>query len=51
MRGYKPILVLVLCLSVVQARSAAQEAPLDAATHAYEKGDYNQAIKLSLIHI
>jgi tetratricopeptide (TPR) repeat protein len=46
MKGYKPILALALCLCVWQVRSAAQEAPLDAAKRAYEKGDYNKAIEI-----
>ncbi len=46
MRGYKPILAVALCLSVCQVRSIAQEAPLDAAKRAYEKGDYNKASEI-----
>jgi len=46
MRAYKSIFALALCLSAGQARSAAQEAPLDAARHAYERGEYNKAIEV-----
>jgi tetratricopeptide (TPR) repeat protein len=45
MRGYKPILAAVLCLSVWPVRSPSEEAQLDAAKSAYEKGDYNKAIE------
>ncbi|MGB7845167.1 MAG: tetratricopeptide repeat protein [Candidatus Acidiferrum sp.] len=46
MRGYKPILAAVICLSVSPTRSAAQSAPLDAAKGAYEMGDYPKAIEI-----
>jgi tetratricopeptide (TPR) repeat protein len=46
MKGYKLILAVALCLSVPQARSAAQDAPPEAADHAYEVGDYNRAIEI-----
>ena len=46
MRGCKAILAMALCLCGWQRPSAAQEAPLDAAKYAYEKGDYNKAIEI-----
>jgi tetratricopeptide (TPR) repeat protein len=46
MKRYKPFLALVLCLGVTHARSAAQEAPLDAGKRAYEMGDYSKAIEI-----
>ena len=45
MRGYKRILVVVLCLLAGQM-SAGQDAPWDAAKGAYERGDYHQAIEI-----
>lgn len=44
MRGYKRILVVVLCL--LGQVSAGQDAPWDAAKGAYERGDYHQAIEI-----
>jgi tetratricopeptide (TPR) repeat protein len=46
MKGHKPFFVLALCLSLSHARSAAQEAPLDAGKRAYEMGDYSKAIEI-----
>jgi tetratricopeptide (TPR) repeat protein len=46
MRGCKAILAVALCLCGGHPPIAAQEAPLDAAKYAYEKGDYNKAIEI-----
>lgn len=45
MRNNKTILAVTLGLCVGQVTLVAQETPLDAAKHAYEKGDYNHAIE------
>jgi tetratricopeptide (TPR) repeat protein len=44
MQSYKLILAIVLC--GLPSQSIAQEAPLDAARQAYEKGEYNEAIEI-----
>ncbi len=45
-RSSKAVLAAVLCLFAWQARGEAQEAPLDVARSAYEKGDYPKAIEI-----
>jgi tetratricopeptide (TPR) repeat protein len=46
MRGFKVILAAALCALLWQVQSPAQDAPLEAAKSAYEKGDYKKAIEL-----
>ena len=44
--GYKTLFIALLCLFVWQGLSSAQDASLDAAKSAYEKGDYHKAIEI-----
>jgi len=46
MRGFKVILAAAFCAFLWQTQSPAQDAPLEAAKSAYEKGDYKKAIEL-----
>src|SRR5580704_9333910 len=46
MQVYKSILAAALCLAWWQIPSAAQDASLDSAKSAYEKGDYRKAIEI-----
>jgi len=46
MPRHKAVLAAALCLFLWQVRSAAEDSPMDAARHAYEKGDYSKAIEI-----
>jgi tetratricopeptide (TPR) repeat protein len=46
MPGGRPALIAAACILVLPALVGAQDAPMDSAKHAFEKGDYPRAIEI-----